>query len=483
MPASPKEAPAWVKDALFYQIFPDRFRRSPDHKAPGSFRTWGEPPDGESFWGGNLLGIQEGLDHIQELGCNALYLCPVFQSTANHRYHTQDYFHIDPVLGTEAHFDSLVAEVHRRGMRLILDGVFNHCSRGFYAFNSLFENGPRSPYVDWFHVNGWPLNAYASRAKPNYQCWWNIPALPKFNTSHPEVREYLWSVGEYWMNRGIDGWRLDVPNEIDDDSFWQEFRRRVKAINPEAYIVGEIWEDPSRWLQGDQFDGVMNYPARRAVLEAFFPEELSRPENLSTGEPAAVLEGHGKKEGHAARALCAQLHAAFPEERFGVPFNLLGSHDNIRLSTLGRLRPDAQLMAWAVLCFMPGALCVYAGDEIGLEGGKDPDNRRCFPWERLEAAKKGEPWRTLTELLRLRREFLALRRGSFFCRPEGEGLVLIREWCGERWELRLAWQGPLGLPTSGPDCSEMYAHKAASIPGSPGRALEKGGFAILRLRA
>lgn len=480
-PLNPPVAPDWVRDAIFYQIFPDRFCRSSRYVAPGLFRAWGEKPDAESFWGGNLRGIIDHLDHIQELGASALYLCPIFASTANHRYHTTDYFRIDPVLGTEAHFDELVAEVHRRGMRIILDGVFNHCSRGFYAFNSLLENGKNSPYLDWFHVTGWPLNAYSTRAKPNYLCWWGIPALPKFNTANAEVREFLWSVGEYWMKRGIDGWRLDVPNEIDDDSFWQEFRRRVKAVRSDAYIVGEIWEDPDRWLQGDQFDGVMNYPARRAILEALFPEELAKPENLSTGEPAAVLAGHGR-QGAAAKKLCAALHAACPAERFGVPFNLLGSHDNIRLATLGHGRPDALLMAWATLFFLPGAVCVYAGDEVGLEGGKDPDNRRCFPWETLVSAKEREPWLTLKALIQLRRESSVLRRGSFFCHPEGDGVVLIREQGHERLELRLGFPGAVGLLPAGPERTDVQTHRVTVVADSPARMVQTGGFAITRVR-
>ena len=237
--------PAWVKDAVFYQIFPDRFCRSSRYKAVGKFVEWGSNPTRENMFGGNLAGITDKLEYIASLGVTALYLCPIFKSNSNHRYHTVDYFEIDPVLGTLKDFDRLVKKAHKLGLRVILDGVFNHCSRGFFQFNSLMELGRNSPYVDWFHVHGWPLHAYSG--KPNYDCWWGFPALPKFNTDNPDVREYLFSVGEYWMKRGIDGWRLDVPNEIDDDSFWQEFRRRIKAINPEAYIVGEIWDEPTRW--------------------------------------------------------------------------------------------------------------------------------------------------------------------------------------------------------------------------------------------
>ena len=309
VPSGKFNAPAWVKDAVFYQVFPDRFCRSAKYKAVGKFVDWDTLPTRENMFGGNLAGICEKLDYIASLGVNAIYLCPIFKSNSNHRYHTVDYFEIDPVLGTLRDFDKLVKKAHKLGLRVILDGVFNHCSRGFFQFNSLMELGKNSPYVDWFHVHGWPLHAYSG--KPNYDCWWGYPALPKFNTDNPDVRDYLFSVGEYWMKRGIDGWRLDVPNEIDDDSFWQEFRRRIKAINPDAYIVGEIWDEPSRWLQGDQFDGVMNYPLRKAVLKYLFDES-----------PIVLAE------------FATRLREAFPEGRFGVQMNLLGSHDTIRLASL-----------------------------------------------------------------------------------------------------------------------------------------------------
>jgi glycosidase len=379
--------PAWVKDAVFYQIFPDRFCRSPKYKAVGKFVDWDTLPTRENMFGGNLAGIVDKLDYIAPLGVNAIYLCPIFKSNSNHRYHTVDYFEIDPVLGTLKDFDKLLKKAHKLGLRVILDGVFNHCSRGFFQFNSLMELGKNSPYVDWFHVHGWPLHAYSG--KPNYDCWWGYPALPKFNTDNPDVREYLFSVGEYWMKRGIDGWRLDVPNEIDDDSFWQEFRRRIKAINPEAYIVGEIWDEPSRWLQGDQFDGVMNYPLRKAVLAYLFEEK------------AIDLAEFAKR-----------LRDAFPKGRFGVPMNLLGSHDTTRLASLPCSNLQRVKLAFAILFFLPGAPCVYYGDEIGMIGGKDPDNRRTFPWESLAEGCRKPIYNYIRELIELRNGSPILRDGA-----------------------------------------------------------------------
>ena len=377
------ECPEWVKSAVFYQIFPDRFARSPRYVPPGHFENWGAKPKTSGFCGGNLRGIIEHLDYIERVGANAVYLCPIFMSAANHRYHTVDYFRIDPVLGSLDDFDELVREIHRRGMRLILDGVFNHCSRGFFPFLSVMEEGEASPYRDWFHIRSFPVNAYSE--KPNYECWWGMAPLPKFNTDNVEVREYLFSVAEYWLRRGIDGWRLDVPNEIDDDDFWREFRMRVKRINPDAYIVGEIWDDPSRFLAGDQFDGVMNYPVRRLALEFLFPRGMRSADAVSTGDST---------ENSAAEIslpeFCKKFQSLFERNLFGVQMNLFGSHDTARLRTLAGENPDDALLALALLLCLPGAVSLYYGDEIGMEGGKDPDNRRCFPWPDLPLAENSE---------------------------------------------------------------------------------------------
>ena len=223
--------------------------------------------------------MAEHLDYLADLGINAIYFNPIFRSGSNHRYHTHDYYQVDPMLGGNAAFRTLLDAAHARGIRVILDGVFNHASRGFFQFHDILENGPDSAYLDWFTMKGWPLRPYGSK-HPNYQCWWGLSALPKFNTATPAVREFLWGVAEYWIKFGIDGWRLDVPTEIDDDEFWREFRRRVKAANPEAYIVGEIWHDAQRWLGGDQSDAVMNYP--------FAPRQprLLRPSDLHPQVPA-----------------------------------------------------------------------------------------------------------------------------------------------------------------------------------------------------
>jgi glycosidase len=312
-----------------------------------------------------------------------------------------DYFEIDPVLGTLEDFDRLVKKAHKLKLRVILDGVFNHCSRGFFQFNSLMELGEHSPYVDWFHVKGWPLNAYTD--KPNYECWWNFPALPKFNTDCPDVREYLFSVGEYWMKRGIDGWRLDVPNEIDDDSFWQEFRRRVKKVNPDAYIVGEIWDEPSRWLKGDQFDGVMNYVFRKATMQFLFDEN-----------PISIKE-FGER-----------LQNAFPEGRGDIPMNLLGSHDTTRLMSQPCASLERIKLAYTILFFLPGAPCIYYGEELSMKGGKDPDNRRSVPWSKLSEMQAKPLYEFIKQIVELRNMNAVLRDGSLEIRAADNGFAIER---------------------------------------------------------
>ena len=406
--------PHWVEEVVFYQIFPDRFAKSENYKVPGVFAPWGEKPTRNNLCGGNLRGIIEHLDYLEDLGIGALYLCPIFKSNSNHRYHTYDYFSIDPVLGTDKDFEELLQKAHARGIRIILDGVFNHCSRGFFQFDSVLELGKESPYVNWFHIKNFPLKAYSG--EPNYECWWNMPALPKFSTGNPEVREFLFSVAEYWLSRGIDGWRLDVPNEINDDSFWQEFRLRVKNINKDAYIVGEIWDNPSRWLQGDQFDGVMNYRLRKLLLETFLSQTNDFQEKFSAFSKELVN-------------VCA--------DNFGISLNLLSSHDTRRLMSQPNSSIKKMKMLWTLLFFLPGVPCIYYGEEIAMEGGKDPDNRRCFPWGSFLSEERNEFFRYMKELIDWRKKEKTLQYGRLEVVSEADNLRLRRIYAGKYIEMTI----------------------------------------------
>ena len=289
------QTPDWVKHAIFYQIFPDRFHRGErtTHPRGIDFKPWGTPPEEQGFQGGDLYGIVDKLDYLKSLGISAIYLNPIFSSASNHRYHTFDYMQVDPLLGGNEALRELLDSAHSEGIRVVLDGVFNHASRGFWAFHHILEIGVNSPYLDWFTIRDWPQRPYSSsHEKPmNYAAWANLPALPKFNTDNPGVRDYLFDVAKFWIDIGIDGWRLDVPGDIDDDSFWREFRQVVKEANPEAYICGEIWHEAARWLQGDQFDAVMNYIFTRNALAFFGGGGDHLPvghEQLLVGQPGDV---------------------------------------------------------------------------------------------------------------------------------------------------------------------------------------------------
>lgn len=214
--------PEWVQHAVFYQIFPDRFASSSRVEKPGNLEAWDAAPTIHGFKGGDLLGIVEKLDYLQDLGITAIYMTPIFQSACNHRYHTHDYTLVDPLLGGNAALRELIDEAHRRNIRIVLDGVFNHASRGFFQFNHILETEGQSPYIDWFTVRSFPLNAYWGN--PNYKCWVDLAALPTFNHANPQVRRFIMDIARRWVDFGIDGWRLDVPFEVHEPGFWEEFR-------------------------------------------------------------------------------------------------------------------------------------------------------------------------------------------------------------------------------------------------------------------
>ena len=398
--------PDWVKDAVFYQVFPDRFASSTLVPKPSNLEAWDAAPTAHGYKGGDLLGVLEHLDHIASLGCNAIYLNPIFQSGSNHRYHTHDYLQVDPMLGGNAALRQLLDAAHARGIRVILDGVFNHASRGFLQFHDILENGPDSAYLDWFHIEQFPLRPYSEKEPPGYKTWWGYPALPKFNTNSIAVREYLWSVAEYWIKFGIDGWRLDVPNEIDDDEFWREFRRRVKAANPEAYLVGEIWDAAERWLQGDQFDATMNYVFTRLVTGFFGGASLNHPELSKCGlKDTVALTASEFADG------IQGLLDAYPWEVTLAEFNLLDSHDTPRFITSVNGDDSAYRLATLFQMTFPGAPCIYYGSEVGLDGGQDPDCRKGMPWD-TDAWDKDRLAFTRAAVA-LREAVPALRRGRY----------------------------------------------------------------------
>jgi len=398
-----------VPDAVFYQIFPDRFAISDRVSKPINLEPWDSPPTYHGYKGGDLLGVVEHIDWLSDLGVNAIYFNPVFQSASNHRYHTHDYERIDPILGTDEDFDELMATCHEREIRVVLDGVFNHSSRGFFRFHDVLENGEQSPYVGWFHINGFPLSPYDLDEPANYEAWWGMRALPKFNTSNAEAREFLMQIGEYWAERGIDGWRLDVPEEIQTPGFWQEFRERTRAVNPDLYIVGEIWGDATGHINdGTRFDGTMNYPFTTATIAFTIGDRLD-PSTMMDNPYYNIMPS---LDGAGYRDRIQGLLDRYPDPVHRANLNLLDSHDTARIRTVASGDDDSVVLALALLLTFPGPPSLYYGTEIGLEGGKDPDSRRSFPWEHEDHWNQ-RLLETTKELIELRHRHPALRSSDY----------------------------------------------------------------------
>lgn len=380
------DVPAWVADAVFYQIFPERFANGDTANDPPGVQPWGGRPENHNFFGGDLAGITAKLDHLRDLGVTALYLNPIFVSPSNHKYNTTDYLRIDPSFGDDAAFRALVDACHVRGIRIILDGVFNHTSVDFFAFADVRANGAASAYTGWYTFHGFPVGP---PQRPNYDCWWGYGSMPRLSTGNPAVRSYIADVTRKWMGFGIDGWRLDVANEVPHE-FWIWWRPLVRSLNPDAYILAEIWTNAAPWLQGDQFDATMNYRFRTAVLDFF----AARTASVSTLDSA--LAAH---------------RAEYPAEVNFALLNLLGSHDTERLLTAckGDVRSVRQALVFQMT--YPGAPMVYYGDEIGMAGEKDPGCRGTMVWE--PAGQDTAMLSFVRRLIGLRRADPVWSRGAF----------------------------------------------------------------------
>lgn len=382
------EGPDWVQDAVCYQVFVDRFRNGNKENDPAGTADWWSQPTLGMRLGGDLDGVTQGLNYLKELGITMLYLTPIFLSPSGHKYDTTDYYSIDPEFGDIDSLKRLTKEAHAKGMRIILDGAFNHCGKEFFAFADVVEKGEASPYKDWFYFDSLPVRFNP----PNYETFGAaIAEMPKLRLSHPQVRKYFVDVATYWVRvAGIDGWRIDVANEVDLD-FIREMRKEVRAIHPQAYFVGEIWHSAEPWLRGDTFDGVTAYPWRDAGL-AFFSGWRS---------DAAWMEGQLVKYYYGARS-----------EALRASLNLLGSHDTPRyIELMGGDYKKAKLLV-AYQMTSPGIPQIYYGDEVGMRGWSDPECRRGMIWD--PAAQNGDMLGYYKYLINLRYKYPALRRGKFY---------------------------------------------------------------------
>ena len=377
--------PDWVKDAIFYEIFPERYADGNPDNDPPDVVPWGSFPTRTNFFGGDLQGIIDKLDYLKALGINAIYLTPIFAANTNHKYDTIDYYQIDPCFGNLNTFESLLQRASDSGIRIILDAVFNHVGDGFWAFQDVIERGETSPYVNWFYIEDFPVTR---TPMPNYATYENASYLVKLNVHNPEVRRYLYDVARHWAQEGIDGWRLDVPYLM-NHHFWKRFRRVVKDINPELYIVAEIWKKATSWLQGDECDGAMNYRLRDIILDFFVHKKLDAP-------------NFDQK--------LAALRAEHPGETVYTMLNLLGSHDTPRFLTLCGGDKELFKVTVTFLFAYVGVPMIYYGDEVGMKGRNDPDCRRPMVWDPVVQDKELLEWHR--QLIRIRKAYPALRRGS-----------------------------------------------------------------------
>jgi cyclomaltodextrinase len=377
--------PDWVKDAVFYEIFPERFANGDPSNDPPGVEPWGGAPTRTNFFGGDLQGIIDHLDYLEELGITALYLTPIFAARTNHKYDTSDYHRIDPHFGDLETFRRLVREAHGRGIRIVLDAVFNHVGDGFWAFRDVVDHGHESRYVNWFYIEDLPVT---KEPAPNYWTYENAEYLVRLNIHNPDVRRYLYEVGRRWTQEGIDGWRLDVPYLM-NHRFWKGFRKVVKELNPDLYIVAEIWERATDWLHGDECDGAMNYRLRDVILDFFVRDSL---------------------DGVAFDRELARVRAEHPGETAYAMLNLLGSHDTPRFLTLCQGDKTRLKLATAFLFTYVGVPMVYYGDEVGMMGANDPDCRAPMVWD--PEAQDRDLLRWHRQLIGLRKAHPALRRGT-----------------------------------------------------------------------
>lgn len=436
--------PAWVKQTVWYQIFPDRFANGDETNDPSNTLPWRPEahPSRTDVYGGDLQGVIDHLDDLAELGINGLYLTPIFTAPSNHKYDTLDYYQVDPAFGDKRLLSRLVAAAHQRGMKVMLDAVFNHLGSESIQWQDVVANGSQSRYRDWFHIDAFPVTPYhdptSDASQPQYATFGFEPHMPKLNTANPEVQDYLIAIATYWIkNFDIDAWRLDVANEV-DHHFWRRFQRACREAKPEIYLLGEVWHTSQAWLQGDQFDGVMNYAAMQQVNEYWLNRRISAAEMVAR--------------------LIDQSHR-YRDQTNQVMLNLLDSHDTPRLMTMAA---GNWALAYQTLAFMfmqVGTPCLYYGTEMAMTGDADPDNRKPMDWRQLHQPV----WQQVQALVQWRRHFnQQTPSASVQLKQSGPLLRVIRLTASgpvTGWFNLSDSAQPLAVPESDCALSQGFAHQ------------------------
>lgn len=386
MTYKPFEVPAWVENTVFYQIFPDRFDNGDKKNDPKEKTEWLGAPTYSNRYGGDMAGIRRRVPYLKRLGVNAIYINPVMAANSNHRYDPGDFYKIDPEFGTNDEFAELTKHMDKEGVKVVLDQIFDHVGITFPPFVDVLKNQQNSKYKDWFFIKSWPVEV---RPNPPYVGWWGTEYMPKINLANKEAYDYLMKSVDFWMAKAtLAGWRLDVANEA-PQWFWKDFRKRVKGIDPNAWIVGEVWTDASEWLKGDQWDASMNYPFRDVCIQ-FFAKKQTKPSEFVNG--------------------LMRVHNLYAPQVSRNQLNLISSHDVPRF--MHEANGDRKMAAMAAITQFtwPGAPSVYYGEELGMDGGADPMNRKGMRWDL--ATSKNELLELYTKLAHIRTRVKVLAAGE-----------------------------------------------------------------------
>jgi glycosidase len=468
------KAPEWVKETVWYQIFPERFSNGDKKNDPENVLEWDSRDvlTRTDFYGGDIQGIMDKLDYLQDLGINGLYLTPIFRAPSNHKYDTTDYYEVDPDFGDKALFRSFVEEAHKRGMRVMLDAVFNHIGAESTQWRDVAEYQEESRYKDWFFIKEHPVpSAEEIRNRPPetiehvenlpYETYAYVPMMPKINTHNPEVQEYLLNIATYWIKEfDIDGWRLDVANEV-DHAFWRKFNEACLAVKPDLYILGEIWTSSRSWLDGEQFHGVMNYSLVGNIIDYFVEKQIP------TRKMANVLN--------------EQL-MQYRKQTQETMFNMLDSHDVPRILTMANGDIDLVKATLTFMFMMHGTPCIYYGTEVGMMGGADPQNRRCMVWD--EEQQDRVMYDFTKELIAFRKAFQPLLSYGFLKWDivlDEEKIVGVKRHIGDEALIGYFNQGQEDFTIEkDPNAKVVFGRRNTET--ETGSVLEPNGFSIHLVR-